>query len=107
MGKNMGQIGRDRATLHRAHLKDFREYLEHEGGYIFPEPTAHEYEVLRVRKYNRSGDEPDMFFYRRAHTDHITVPSEMVRVVKKFLRHRKHIKRQRQTVNLEMVVDND
>lgn len=69
------------------------------------EPTKHTYEVLRVRFYNRSGDEPDQFFYRRDHHEHITVPPDMVKYVRKFLRERKAIKAQRRTLDLAKVDD--
>lgn len=97
--------GRDRATLHRNHLADFKQWVEDLGGWKIMEPSGHEYEVFRIRRYDPRGDAPDIFFYRRNHTDHITVQKEAVPLVRAFLNDRKRLKAQRRTVDLSRTID--
>ena len=80
---------RNRYTLHKNHLPEFKAWVESLDEYIVIEPTAHPYEVYRIQKYSRSGTEPDIFFYRRDRTDHITVQADGVHLVKRWLKERK------------------
>lgn len=107
MSRGMRSVGRDRATLHKNHLPNFKRWVEELDGWIIMPPTAHAYEVFRIRKYSRSGDEPDIFFYRNDKNDHITVQQEGVPLVRKWLREVKKAKKERKPVNLKLMVDND
>lgn len=78
-----------RSLLHKNKLEDFKKWVLDGRGYYQMPPTAHAYEVFRVRKYNRSGDEPDIFFYKKDRTDHITLCEDGEKLVKAWLRDRK------------------
>lgn len=79
-----------RSLLHKDKLIFFEHWaLLPRNGYIKLEKTNHPYEVLRLRKYSPNGDNPDIFFYKRLGTDHITLSSYGEALVKKWLKESK------------------
>lgn len=80
---------RDRCTLHKKHLPEFKAWLAAEPKFHIVELTKHPYEVLHVVVVDRSGDGPHVFIYRNDHNDHLTVQAELVPYVKRWLRERK------------------
>lgn len=75
--------------LHRDKLKDFKAWILDGKGYMLIPQTAHAYEVLRIRKYCRSGDEPDIVFYQRMlPTQHVTLCPEGRKLVQRWIRSR-------------------
>ena len=107
MTRGNRSYGRDRCTLHKKHVPEFRKWLLELGGWLVMEPTAHPYEVLRIQKHSRSGSEPDVFFYRNDKNDHITVQKEGVPLVKKWLREVKKAKKERKPIDLRKVMIDD
>jgi len=87
--RGMKSSQRDRCTLHKKHLVEFKTWFIGEPGWqILPE-TGHTYEVFHVIQVSRSGDGPHSFIYRNDHNDHLTVQADLVPMMHKWLRWRK------------------
>lgn len=81
-----------RSLLHISKLDAFKEFVLDED-YIIMSPTAHPYEVLRIRKYDQSGDSPDLTFYKKEPpTQHVTIPYEAEPLVRAFLAKQRYYK---------------
>jgi hypothetical protein len=79
-----------RNLLHRDKLTEFKAWVLDGRGYLEMPPTGHAYEVFRIRKYDPSGDGPDIFFYQKLPpTQHVTLDDDGERLVKKWLRSRR------------------
>lgn len=86
----MKSSGRDRCTLHKKHLNDFKAWFIAQPGWAVLPATPHTYEVFHVMKVFRSGDGEHQFIYRNDHNDHLTVQYLLVPYVKRWLKQRKH-----------------
>src|ERR1700748_401037 len=77
-----------RSLLHKNQLAAFTKWVKAQGYLLMPR-TAHTHEVLRIREYHPGGDCPDMFFYQKLRSDHITIPSEAEALVEEFIQSRR------------------
>ena len=81
--------GRDRCTLHKKHLAEFKAWIAAEHKFHIENLTKHPYEVLHLVVVDRSGDGPHVFVYRNDHNDHLTVQAELVPFMRRWLKERK------------------
>ena len=80
---------RTRNLLHYNKLSLFRLWATEAAGYVVRKPTGHPYEVLRLA----SGiGRPDILFYKRDRTDHVTTTGEGTKLVERWLKERKNDK---------------
>jgi hypothetical protein len=82
---------RRRNLLHSNQLDLFRIWVTlNPNRYIVHPLSSHEYEVLRIEEFSRSGNNPHMVFYRRNKPhDHITVPADAVPLVEEFIKRKR------------------
>lgn len=73
------------SLLHESQLFAFMDWIRQQGYIIHKGKDAAKYEVLRIEPYSREGNNPHHVFYKREKSEHITVPTEMVRLVKAFV----------------------
>lgn len=94
MSRGDRSYGRRRDLLAASRLEEFKEWIQRQGYIIRDSPPTAIYEVLRIEKYDRSGNNPHIVFYRRDHDSmrsvkdgltHLTVPAEGVPLVKRFI----------------------
>lgn len=88
MSRGEKSHSRDRCTLHKKHLVEFKTWLTAELGWAILPETAHPYEVLHVMKIDRSGDGPHSFIYRNDRNDHLTVQADLVPLMRRWLKER-------------------
>lgn len=84
---------RDRCTLHKKHLPEFKAFIVAEPKWHVVESTGHPYEVLHAVTVLGSCKGEHYFIYRNDHNDHLTVQSDLVPYVRKFLDQRKQEKK--------------
>lgn len=87
--RGLKSYGRDRCTLHKKHLEDFKEWLDGQDGWQIQPPTGNKYEVLYAIKNSRSGPETRSFIYRNDHNEHLTVQDDLVPYMKRWFKERK------------------
>lgn len=85
--------GRNRNTLHKSHLEEFKTWLDGRDGWKVQSPTGHEYEVLYAIKSCPQGPLCQSFIYHNNHNDHLTVQADLVPMMHKWLQERKDARR--------------
>lgn len=93
MSRGMKSSQRDRCTLHKKHLPHFKAWLAAEPAWLIMQPTPHSYEVLHVMKVSRGGVGEHSFIYHNDHNDHLTVQSDLVPYMKRWLAQHKQEKK--------------
>lgn len=90
-----------RALLHLDKLPFFKHWVLRQGYREMPS-TGHAYEVLRIRRINPQGDEPDIFFYQKnLPTQHVTLCRMGEKLVQKFIHSQKPPKARNEDVHFE------
>lgn len=78
----------ERATLHLTKIEEFAAWVTSERSFR-REPTKGEYEVLRIRLLDRSGDWEPVIFWRRNTGEQATTTDVGIRLVRSWLRSRR------------------